>query len=385
LVYNLGGDHDPKGRSGLAHLVEHLYVTAAAGKQPARSAEEYFRSFPSGCNAQTGDRYTVFATVFPKAQLDAELRDAAARMVDLRITSADLERERSRLLDEVANMFGRFPALGAMNQARELIRPTPHGGRKGGQPERVRTITLEEIQTHWKRFYKPGNAILVVAGPVDPAAVRRAVTERFGGLPPGERVPAAAAPGAAKFGTIREVSIRSALPQAGNEACLAFRAPGPGSELYAPFLVLVSRLLASASAKLDVGGGRMPVYFPALDDPEMLALTVAAKPGEGTKPVLARLEAIVADAVKPPLRPGEVASVRQMLGFPLGLGDIPDRFLAQNPYGVAFSLARREQLGIDPAKLDRALDAVTDQDLRRAATAVFSPDRHAGAVISVEK
>ena len=69
----------------------------------------------------------------------------------------------------------------------------------------------------------------------------------------------------------------------------------------------------------------------------------------------------------------------------LGLDDLPDALLGQNPYGVAFSLARREQLRLDPAKLNRALDALTDDDLRRAAAEIFAPSRHAGAVISIEK
>ena len=124
-MYSIGSDHDPEGRSGLAHAIEHLYVTAAAGDRKARTSEELFAKYPAGANGQTGDRYTVIATVFPKRELDHELGDAAARMVDLRVTAADLDRERPRLLEEVANMFEGFPALAAMNNARELVRPTP--------------------------------------------------------------------------------------------------------------------------------------------------------------------------------------------------------------------------------------------------------------------
>ena len=72
--------------------------------------------------------------------------------------------------------------------------------------------------------------------------------------------------------------------------------------------------------------------------------------------------------------------VKQMLGIIVGLGDLPDEALGQNPYGVAFSLARRDQIGLDSARLARALDAVTDKDLRRVAAEVFAPGRHAGAL-----
>ena len=55
-------------------------------------------------------------------------------MSDLRITAADLDREKPRLLVELANMFGRIPALGAMNVAREQIRPAPEAAEKAAFP-----------------------------------------------------------------------------------------------------------------------------------------------------------------------------------------------------------------------------------------------------------
>src|SRR5262245_51107355 len=151
VLYSIGGDHDPRGRSGLAHLIEHTYVTAAAGKAKVRTVEAYARRYPKGWNAQTGDRYTLFATCFPDTDLEQELDDAVARMSDLRVASTDLDREKPRIDAELANMFGRLPHLGAMNHARELVRPTPHGGRKGGIPEQVRAATVDEVQSRWRR------------------------------------------------------------------------------------------------------------------------------------------------------------------------------------------------------------------------------------------
>jgi zinc protease len=383
VLYKIGGDHDPEGRSGLAHLVEHVYITAAAGSEPPRTADGFFRRHPSGCNAQTGDRYTVFATVFPKAELEKELAEASARMGDLRPAPADLDRERPRLLDEISNMFGRIPALGALNNARELIRPSPRGGRKGGLPDHVRAIALDDIRSHWKRYYKPTNAILVLAGAVDEAAARRAVMAHFAGIPTGESAPAPGEPGASKAPNVRELAVKALRPRAEPAACLAYAAPEPGSASYAAYLVLLTRLFL-ASGHAGGGAGRATIYSPLLDDPAVLGVGSAAGPGEAASRTVARLETLVADAVAPPLRGDEAASARQMFGFLLGTGELPDLALARNPYGVAFSLARREQLGLDPVELNRKLDALTEPELRRAAAEIFAPDRHA-AVISVEK
>lgn len=384
VLYDVGGDHDPKGRSGLAHLVEHLYVTAAAGPEAPRTADALFRRYPAGANAQTGDRYTVVATVFPKASLDKELRDASARMGDLKITPADLDRERARLLDEVANMFGRIPALGALNNARELVRPTPQGGRKGGQPDQVKAITLDELGAHWRRYYKPRNAILVLAGGVEPAEAKKAVTTHFGGLPAGDELPKPHELGKPRFGETVSLAVESAVPGSEREGCLMYAAPEPGSTLYAPFLVIAARLYASA-AKSRTAPGRFPIYYPLLDDPAVIGVNAAAGPNESDKELYTRLEVMISSAVEPELREVDRARTEQTFGLFLGLMDVPDAALARNPYSVAFAVGRREQLGLDPAKLKQSLRAVTEQDLRRAAVEVFAPTRHTGAIVSVRR
>ncbi len=153
-----------------------------------------------------------------------------------------------------------------------------------------------------------------------------------------------------------------------------------------PFLVLVARFWA-ASAQPGGGGedGQPSIYFPLLEDPAVLAVSAMAEPGETAPRAIARLESFVADTIAPQLRDDERASARQIFALFLGTADLPDFALAQNPYGVALSLARREQLGIDSLKLKRAFDALTERDLRRAAGELFNPARHAGAFLSPGK
>jgi zinc protease len=381
VLYSLGNDHDPAGQSGVGHLLEHVYLTAAAGSTKARTIEELMRRYPDGANGQTGDRYTVFATTFPATDLDAELKDAAARMNDLRLSTEGLGREKERLFNEVENMFASFPPLAAQNNARELVRPTPRGGRRGGIPDQVRSLTLQDVEAQWKRYYKPRNAILGLAGAVDRAAARAAITAHFAQIPAGAPAPEPGEPGKPDFGAVRKLTVPTFDPQAQRMACLAYAAPRPGSELYAPMLVLVARLWASGE-KLGGGSpGAFPVYFTPLDDGAVVAVSTPLKSGETDEKALARLETFVAETIAPKLRNDEPALTQQQLGFLLGTADVPDTFL-QNIYGVAFSLARRDQLGIDTRRLGLAIQAVTEQELRRAAKEVFTPARHVAAVVS---
>jgi zinc protease len=382
VVYSIGEDHDPEGRSGLGHAIEHLYVTAAAGAEKARSAEEFMGRYPAGANGQTGDRYTVLATVFPKGDLDRELTDAAARMGGLRVTAADLDRERPELLFEISNMFEGFPALAAMNNAREMARPMPGGGRHGGRPDQIRALTVREIQDRLDRHYKPRNATLALAGDLDPAAARRMIESHFAALAAGEEIPPPREPGAPRFSVAAPANKGARAAESIGEptACLAYLAPRPGSELYAPFLVLVSRLWSGGSQLGGSGVTGSPIFFTPLDDGSVVAISATIRPGETQDKAFERIEKFVAETIKPKLGAGEPDAVKQQLGFLLGLGNIPDAALGENPYGVAFSLARRDQLGLDAARLGKALESVTDADLRRVAAEVFAPGRHAGAV-----
>jgi zinc protease len=107
--------------------------------------------------------------------------------------------------------------------------------------------------------------------------------------------------------------------------------------------------------------------------------------GETRARAFERLEAFVAETLEPKLRPAELVSTRQQLGPFLGTAELPDSMLAKNPYVVAFSLGRREQLGMDPRAIKRAFETVTDVELQRARKEIFAPSRHTAAFISVEK
>lgn len=383
VLFDIGGDHDPRGKSGMAHLLEHLYCVAPARADPSRTHEQMLQLYPKGSNAQTGDRYTVYAVVFPATELERELEGAAARMGDLRITQAALQQEFPRIQAELENMFGRLPALGACNQARELLRPTPHAGRKGGRMEHLQTITAAEAQERWRTYYKPRNATLVLCGGVESQA-RSLIEKHFQALPSGQRIPPAADPGRPKWGQLKEVSIVSLIPESPTEIAISFQPPLPTSPDYPAFLVLARRLQIRQS-KLQAGAGRFPVHFAMLDDPHTLTLSVPARPGETGKETLRRLQSFVEESHQAPLVPRETLAVQMHFGSFLGLKE-PDAFeLAANPYGVAFSLGRRRQLGLDGTKLRQGLEAVTDADLRRVARSVFGTDRFTGAILLPQK
>jgi zinc protease len=373
-LFSIGEAHDPADACGTAHLLEHLYVTAAAGKRPARTAEDLMRSYPQRWNAQTGWDYTVVATVFRKADLGRELEEAAARMGDLRIEASDLEREVPRVLVELENMYGGFLPLAAANHAANSAwsrTSRPHGG----DPGKVGSIGLEALRARLTRFYKPRNAMVVLAGAVD-AATRASVEKEFGAMPGGEIVPPPSVPpGHMHFPDppkeVRRIEVSTRLADVRPRAALSVALRTP---VAAAWLVVASRLWKDAATVPPMD---LPVVFAPLDRPESLSLVTVVGDGETPEQALARLDAKLKKAAAPPLTDGDRRGARESLGFLLGLSQVPDAVLRMNPYGVAFGIGRRRQMGIDPAALGVALDALKDADLKaldlRAARVVVGP------------
>lgn len=381
VLYAVGEDHDPPDKSGLAHLTEHLYVTAATRDTPARTAQDLMRRYPKAWNAQTGTDYTVFATVFPMDQLEGELSEAAARMGELRPTQADLDREKPRLLQEVRNMYGGFPPLAAMNQARQRVRPSAVGHRKGGMPDHVRRITVDDVKDWWSDYYKPVNATLVLAGALEPDDARELVAKHFGPISSGKRPPKARKPGPAKFGQIETITVEPMSPKPQAHACIAFSAPEPGSKHYGACLLLVSRMWTRAASS----GGKPQVMFNMLDDPTLIAVSAPVGPDETPAQAIDSLRSFVKRATAAKLKPFEKRVMKRNLGVMLGLSDFPAAMFKQNLYGVAFSLGRREQLSLDSAKLAAAIEALDDKDLKAAGRALFALERQAGVVVKPKR
>lgn len=379
VQFDVGGNHDPAGKSGLAHLIEHVYCTAAAGKIKSRSAEQYMTA---GGNAQTCEDFTFFAEQFEAGRLNAVLADNAARMQDLKPDQAILDREKGRVVAEVNNMFGGMPALAAANFARERVRPTPNGGRRGGLPEQVAKLTLSDIRNRWKHYYKSANATLVVAGGFDSKIVRPAIERLFGTIPIGERAPHAARPGSPRNGVTETIHVKAIQPGVGREASLTFNAPPFVSPDFAPFVVLATRFSVVSEELGAKMGQRFPpcVQYSVLEDPFTFSLGSPVQKGETPAQAITRIRRFAAKHASAPLSPGDRQTTRMMFGGFLGMYDPPDAQWAQNPYGLALSLARRASMQVDPAKLNHALDRLTSADLKRAATTVFGPLRGAAVV-----
>ena len=384
VLFNLGGIHDPIGKSGMAHLLEHLYVTAAAGDTPARNVRQFMERYPAGWNAQTGLDFTVIAGVVEPTQFAAELKDVAARMNDLRITKADIGREVPRVSQELGNMYGGIPSLAGLNHTRARLHPIPQGGQYGGAPAHLQTITLRELQQFWQDSYKPNNAILVIAGKFDVAEAQKSIHEYLSQIPSGKLPPTKSPTLKAEIGAIHRVAVKPLVKDAKGVAAIGYVPPPLGSEAYAPFLIVVSRLWSILQPTFERGKAQ-PIYYAPLVDPTTIALQVELSDEKDAETVLRQLDQHLHTALTSKLTQQDTQQTINTIPRLLGKVDVPAFMWAQNLYGFAFIVGRQYQIQMDSKALLDAVQRVTDADIQRLATSIFAPEKRVTVIIALEK
>jgi predicted Zn-dependent peptidase len=380
VTYDIGERHDPPGQSGLAHVTEQVYSTAATGLVPPRAAFEYASLYPGKWWSETGDDFSVMARQFPNDALDGQITEAAARMLLLNVTQDDLDRERERVLLDIDTGLAADPALAARTRAEELIQPSANGGNQSGIPAQVAQLELAAVTERLATLYQPANATLVVVGGFDEEAARATIEQFFGAVPAGQAAGEGAPWGLAGFGEVASVIV---TPRGDGEpgvstASVGYLAPAPDDPTYPAFLAHVARLRASAPA------ADMTIGYAPLRTPGVITVSTPLAEGETEEAVVERIRAWVALEMAIPLDDDSRALVADDLAITFGVGDYPDSQQRDDPFNVALSLARTGQLGIDPEALAQAVADLDDDDLATSAQATFVPDRSAAAVVLVE-
>jgi zinc protease len=182
VYYRVGSSCDPPGHSGLAHLFEHLMFEGS--ENVGKNEHGRLLDAAGGAwNASTNkDRTNYFATV-PSNYLDLALWLEADRMRSLNLTPANFENQRQTVIEERRQSYDnrpygrshlRFDELAYSNwaYAHSII----------GSVEDLQALTLEEAVDFHRRFYGPGNALLVVAGDIEEDAALKLVERRFGSI-----------------------------------------------------------------------------------------------------------------------------------------------------------------------------------------------------------
>jgi len=181
--YGVGSKDDPVGRSGFAHLFEHMMFKATRDF-PAESIDRFTEDVGGFNNASTYDDFTNYYEVVPANHLERLLWVEAERMGALVVDEANFKSERDVVKEELrqrilADPYGRLFGL-MVPQATYTTHPYHRPGI--GSIEDLDAATIDDVRAFHQAYYRPDNAALIVVGAFDEAKLDAWIDKYFGAL-----------------------------------------------------------------------------------------------------------------------------------------------------------------------------------------------------------
>jgi len=386
VVYDVGFRSEPQGRTGFAHLFEHLMFQGSANLQKL----EHFRYVQASggvFNGSTHLDYTNYYEALPSHALERGLFLEADRMRSPRITIENLQNQIDVVKEEIRvnvlnRPYGGFPWL-LLPEVLYNTFPNAHNGYGGF--EDLTNATVEDAEGFFDTYYAPANAVLCVAGDLDPDRTIDMIEHHFGGLRerPRPARPDFAEP--APDGERRMVHHDRLAPVPA--VALGYRVPDPGADLR---VYLASVLLAEVLSEGDASrlqrslvqsrrlvhdvSSYLGTFGDPLEerDPTRLNITARFSADVGIDTVIGAVDEELGRLVADGLEPGELDRVKVRLASIVSreLDQVVNRSLEFAKFQTVFDDASMI------LRLPSLLAEVTDQDVR-AAAAALRPDSRA--------
>lgn len=382
LWYGVGSRNEPEGRTGFAHLFEHMMFQGSAHVPKNRHFELVERAGGT-LNATTWfDRTNYFETL-PSHHLELALWLESDRMGWMlqAMDQEKLDNQRDVVKNEKRQRYDNQPYGDWDERLQRLLFPPSHPYHHTviGSMEDLDAATLDDIASFFRTFYVPNNAVLTVAGDFDGGRVLDQVSAWFGDIPAGPPIPAI--PGNTDVAPLLGATVRDdvvgdvPLPR----VIMAFRIPPYGSEEFTVAEVAravlgtgrASRLYRRLVRERRVAKDVVSYAFPLLSGASMLLVWATGYP-DGD---LARLEAALAEEVEGLGAAADEEAERAVAVLETdlvrGLERVGERADMLSMFELYFQ---------DPGRINREVDrlrSVSTADLRRFAAERLGPDNRA--------
>ena len=188
VMYHVGAKDENPERTGFAHFFEHLLFEGT--KNIGRG--EWFKIVTANGgnnNANTSDDRTYYYEVFPSNNLELALWMESERLMHPVINQIGVDTQNEVVKEEKRLRLDNQPYGNLMTAVKmNMFKNHPYRWTTIGSMEHLDAATLEEFQAFNKKFYIPNNAVLVVAGDIDPAQAKKWINQYFSAIPKGTPV-----------------------------------------------------------------------------------------------------------------------------------------------------------------------------------------------------
>jgi zinc protease len=184
VIYNIGFRVEPKGRTGFAHLFEHMMFQGSANVKKMQHVS-LMQEAGGIVNGSTRFDYTNYFQSLPSNGLERALFLEADRMRSLDVTAENLKNQQNVVSEEVrVNVLNQPHGAFDWIEIWEKANTNWHNAHDFyGALDELEAATIEDVRAFFKTYYAPNNAVLVVAGDTTAAEVKRLAEKHFGSIP----------------------------------------------------------------------------------------------------------------------------------------------------------------------------------------------------------
>ncbi len=180
IWYNVGSIDEEYGKSGLAHFLEHLMFKGTK-KYPGGYYSKYISTNGGTENAFTSFDYTAYYQIVPSEHLEKIVELEADRMVNLTLTSEQVETEKKVILEERYQRIDSRPSSILDESIRKSLFPNhTYGTPIIGWEHEIKALTKNDVRKFYNDYYNPKNAILILSGDVSLKKAKEYSKKYFG-------------------------------------------------------------------------------------------------------------------------------------------------------------------------------------------------------------
>jgi predicted Zn-dependent peptidase len=322
VYYNVGFRVEPKGRTGFAHLFEHMMFQGSANVKKFEHAK-IVEANGGSLNGHTDFDYTNYFETLPSNRVETALWLESDRMRSLDISEENLKNQQNVVSEEIR--------VNVLNQPYQLFEwidlwqnafTNWNNGHNGyGDLKEVNAATITDVRNFFKTYYAPSNAVLTVVGDVAANDVKKMVEKHFGNIAaqPIPSPPDLTEPPQTKERRVAQTDKLANLPA----LATGYHIPAQNSPAFPAVALLVQilqgddssrwyqRLVKEKELTLDLTGGLN--YFGSEFDyngPMIMTTRATYKPGHTGEEVVREMDAVLAEVATKGVSEKEVADAK---------------------------------------------------------------------------
>jgi zinc protease len=317
IGYHVGSKDESAGKTGFAHLFEHLMFDGSV-HIPRAMFDRYCEQAGGSNNAYTNEDKTCYYMVLPSHQLELGLWLESDRLLGLNLTAEGLDTQRSVVLEEKRQRSDNQP-YGTYDEkmAELLFKDHPYGHSVIGSADDIRGASMADVIAFHDAYYRPDNAALVVAGDIDRDEARRMVDAYFGPIPAGGPPARPAMPGEAAHAEAREI-IQDNVPLPA--VFIGYRIPRESSDTFIAMDLVAdilgngesSRLHHALVYELQIANQASVIVDPRQHD-GMLLVYAIANPGHTADELEDAIDSEIQKLLLAGLAPDELEKTRNRM------------------------------------------------------------------------